>query len=71
MDMTNSQIEHEWRRQIYLCAGLGQQRQREILSEAWREGTEYYPCRECGKRGSFFRGHLCQPMPPDPQQEDD
>ena len=59
MDIDDRAIAHEFRRQIYLCSGLGLAEMQELLADAWARGVDGYPCRDCGKQGSFLHGHIC------------
>jgi len=60
MYLSNPQLECEFRRQLYLCSGLGVVRMREILEEQARNGWHRYVCPTCGRQGSFATGHICK-----------
>jgi len=60
-DMTTKDIEHEFRRQVYLCSGIGFERMREIVQEAIDrpDSADKYICRFCNYMGSFRDGRMC------------
>lgn len=59
--MDNRQIEHEFRRQVYLCSGIGLDRMMEILEDQYEQGdVANYVCFECGRKASFRTGHICK-----------
>lgn len=65
MAVLGTGLEHEFRRQVYLCQGLGLDRIVEIVNEIRHVGSaEYFECENCHKQGSFFDGHVCTPGKP-------
>jgi len=59
MEMTMKQLEHEFRRQVYLCRGLGKTLMQGILREAMETDPEWYRCPQCMCQASFYLGHTC------------
>lgn len=64
MDLSHKQIEEEFRRQVFLCSGVGAKRMREILNEQWASGDPaWHDCPKCGERISFRDFHVCTDSP--------
>jgi hypothetical protein len=61
MDIDNTRLEMEFRRQLYLCGGLGLRRMWEILGEhPTVDSLQHWKCQDCGRWCSFAGiGHIC------------
>ena len=60
-DLNGDELEREFRRQIYLCQGLGRYLMEAIVVDAFEDGhPEIYVCPKCNARSSFLKGHLCE-----------
>lgn len=55
MDFSTPALETEWRRQIYLCNGIGFARMMKILQEQSFDCRKYV-CHQCGKKCDFSNG---------------
>lgn len=58
-DLDDKALEREFRRQLYLCKGLGRDRMEAIMKDAFENGIRKYICPKCNRVGDFLRGHIC------------
>ena len=60
-NVTNSQIVKEFKRQVYLCSGIGQSQMEAIVRSQFDNGHTYL-CDKCRNPVTFNDGHIC-PVP--------
>ena len=61
VDATNAEIIKEFKRQVYLCSGMGESQMAAIVRIQFDNGHTYI-CDKCRNVGSFLNGHIC-PVP--------
>ncbi len=60
-DVDRTQIIKEFKRQVYLCSGMGQS-QMEAIVRTQFDNDHTWICEKCRNTGSFLNGHIC-PVP--------